>query len=625
MSSTAVAADVLAAQVTPPAWQRALLVVGLAWALVVVVPDFYRVAAPLATLGFYADNSGMIYQAPEGAELGGVIRPELNMGDHVVLSPGACWQPTSRRCRDYLGVFGGMGGLSYVLPETLVTLRIQPADGSRATDVTIAAQPKPLEPSARIFLGLCEVAAVIVLWLAFRLAWDAPSRMTVGFFLFAMWFNPGQYFALYAWLQQHPLLLLAQESLQAIAQGAGYAGFLIFALRFPHNRRAHRLRRMERAAVVLGVTLALLQLASFLNVFGVPTEIVTRFAILGGYAVASLAFVVVWLRLRYQSPLDYQRMRWVLWGCAIGIPTFVFADSNEATSLWARYIWSLPLFGGWQPEEWVFELAFLISGLLAIFICAAVRHRRIVNVNTELRATAASLVMLVVGVLIEVWVHDPVKVLLDAMHVPTGLNYYLAIVPLVACSAAVHRGAHTVDHLFNRGFFAATKALDEAAKTVAQAEEPLVDELLVQAPIDALDLASAAVLRAVNGVFSTVRASPEWDTKLLDLASPAKQGLVQQLRKGEMGLLSVPAQDVSDPDDAATPALALPVVLFGEQLYAVAAYGAHRNGAALDKLELDLLTKFVAQAVVSYERAEVRRLRAAGARDAVTSPPPRQP
>jgi hypothetical protein len=42
----------------------------------------------------------------------------------------------------------------------------------------------------------------------------------------------------------------------------------------------------------------------------------------------------------------------------------------------------------------------------------------------------------------------------------------------------------------------------------------------------------------------------------------------------------------------------------------VAAYGAHRNGAALDHLELKLLVHFIGQAAVGYERAEVRRLRA---------------
>lgn len=613
MPSTAPSPDVVATHPTPQVWQRALIALGLVWALLVVLPDFYRVTAPLATLGFQADNSGLIYQvgAPQVATATGSGAPALKPGDRIVLSPGPCWHPTSQRCRDYLAVFGGMAGLSYVRPGTRVTLTIQAADGALPTDVTVTAQPQDLDPATRIVLALCQIAAVIVLWRAFRLAWEAPSRMTIGFFLFAMWFNPGQYFVLYASLQQLPLLMLVQEALQAIAQGAGYAGFLVFALRFPHGRRAHRLRHMEHAAVILGLVLALLQLASFLNVFGVPTETVTRFAILGGYAVAIMAFIVVWVRLRYQSPLDYQRLRWVLWGCAIGMPAFIFADSNEATSLWARYLWNRGFLVGVQPDEWVFEFAFLISGVLTIFISAAVRHRRIVSVTPELRATIAAIVALVAGVLVEQSMHHPVTAALTLINVPKDAHVYLALVPLVVCSAAVHRGAHAIDHLFNRGFYAATHALDEAASKAMQAEEEAIDDLLVQAPTDALNLASAAVFREVEGAFRTVNASAKWDHQLLDLGAPQRGPLMEQLRKGEVGPLSVPAKGrLATSDGAAAPALALPVTTFGDRLHAVVAYGAHHNGAALDPLELKLLLRFIGQAAVGYERAEVRRLRA---------------
>ena len=594
-------------------WQRVLLLLGLTWALVVVVPDLYRLSAPLATLGFMADNSGLIYQvsAPASTAAGSAVASALRNNDVIVLSPGACWHPTSALCRNYLAVFGGMGGLSYVLPGTVITLTLLPDGGTKPIDVKVTALVKDLGPATKVLLALDEVAAVVVLWLAFRLAWDAPSRMTIGFFLFAMWFNPGQYFVLYAWLQTHPVLLLVQEVLQAIAQGAGYAGFLIFALRFPHDRRAHRLRRIEGVAILSGVVLALLQLASFLNVLGVPTEIITRAAILCGYAVAIAAFVIVRLRLRYQSPLDYQRMRWVLWGCAIGIPAFIFADSNEATSIWSRYVWDRGIFGGWQPDESVFELAFLLSGILAIFISAAVRHRRIVNVTPELRALAATVLALILGVIIEDRMHEPVTAALTGLHVPETLQFYLAIVPLVACSAAVHRSSHAVDHLFNRRFYHAVSALEVAAKAVAQAvDESSVDAVLVQAPCLALELASAAVFREADSAFRCVASSPEWDANMLDVEFPEQYAIIERLRKGEVVGLPVPlwaGLDVAD--DAVVPALAVPVI-FDDRLYSVAVYGAHRTGAALDRLEVDSLVKFAARAAIAYERLEMRWLRA---------------
>jgi hypothetical protein len=527
-----------------------------------------------------------------------------------VLSPGACWHPTSALCRNYLAVFGGMGGLTYVLPGTVITLTVLPVGTTSPIDVKVAAVVADLGPATKVLLALDEVAAVVVLWLAFRLAWDAPSRMTIGFFLFAMWFNPGQYFVLYAWLQTHPVLLLIQEAFQAIATGAGYAGFLVFALRFPHNRRAHRLRHIERVAILSGVVLALLQLASFLNVLGVPTETITRAAILCPYAVAIAAFVVVRLRLRYQSPLDYQRMRWVLWGCAIGIPAFIFADSNEATSMWTRYVWNRGIFGG-QPDESVFELAFLLSGILAIFICAAVRHRRIVNVTPELRALAATVLALILGVIIEDRMHEPIAAALTGLHVPETLHFYLAIVPLVACSAAVHRGSHTVDHLFNRRFYHAVSALDVAAKDVAEAaDESSVDRVLVQTPSLALELASAAVFREADSAFRCVASNPESDAKKLDVEFREQYAIIERLRKGEVVGLPVPLwAGLGVADDALVPALAVPVI-FDDRLYSVAVYGAHQTGAALDRLEVDLLVKFAARAAIAYERLEMRRLRA---------------
>jgi len=41
--------------------QRILLIVLLAWALVMIVPDLLRVVQPLGSFGFYADNDGLIY------------------------------------------------------------------------------------------------------------------------------------------------------------------------------------------------------------------------------------------------------------------------------------------------------------------------------------------------------------------------------------------------------------------------------------------------------------------------------------------------------------------------------------------------------------------------------------
>jgi hypothetical protein len=43
------------------AGQTILLLVLLAWALVMIVPDLWHVMQPLGSFGFYANNDGLIY------------------------------------------------------------------------------------------------------------------------------------------------------------------------------------------------------------------------------------------------------------------------------------------------------------------------------------------------------------------------------------------------------------------------------------------------------------------------------------------------------------------------------------------------------------------------------------
>jgi hypothetical protein len=576
-------------------WLKGLLILGLLWALLVIVPDFYRLYGQLGSFGFSADNSGVIY------EISG--QPGLENNDHIPLQPGACWNPLSPSCRDFLAVFGGMGGLSYVRDGTTITLPIMHIDG-RVENVTMSAQPAPLAPTARFWLALDETFGVIVIWLAFKLVWDRPSRMTLGFFLFAMWFNPGQYFTFYAWLQGHPIWLLIEEALQAIAQGAGYAGFVIFALRFPHDRTEPNLRGVERIAVALGGISAFLQLASFANAFGVPTELVTRCAILGGYAVALCAFFIVLYRMKHQSPIDYQRMRWVLWGCAIGLPAFIFADSNEATSLWARNVWNRGFWGGWRPGESVLEFGYLLCGILAVFIWTAVRHPRILNVTPELRALTVSGVFFVLGYALEDSVRGPMTTIFNSFGIPELVQFFASIVPLGLLGLVVHRVTRTAGHFFNLSFEQASTRLEELgkeAKRFATIEE--IDWTLLNGPYEALQLASAAVFREAKGVFRLVSASKSWDNlNLSQLDSAMLKRLTDNLARGDTVALRVPIQnDDTISTEITAPALAVPVV-FADELYAVAMYGPHATGSDFDRLEAKKLENFAQQIALGYER-----------------------
>src|SRR6185503_16098007 len=72
-------------------WQKALLILGLVWALLVVVPDVYRLYGQLATFGFTVDNDGLVYdvssEPASTVTIPGEQEPGLKEGDRIVLTP----------------------------------------------------------------------------------------------------------------------------------------------------------------------------------------------------------------------------------------------------------------------------------------------------------------------------------------------------------------------------------------------------------------------------------------------------------------------------------------------------------------------------------------------------------
>src|SRR5215831_7437605 len=254
---------------------RALLVVLSVWAMLMIAPDFYRVFTSLGSYGLAANNDGVIFDvlgpfrtpAESPAAAAGIA-----LGDRVDLEAMRCVSLDSTRCRSLLSLLGGLGGRQVVLPESEVELVIAPAGGGATRVVRLqAARPAHGWGDGLVLLADTVVGLIVIL-AAFRLVWIRPGVMTWGFFLYVVWFNPGQTFAYYALLQGSPLAIFVQEIAESLAQGASYAGLLLFALRFPTDTPDPRWGRFEWVAVVIGAVVALLWLASFANAFGVRTE-----------------------------------------------------------------------------------------------------------------------------------------------------------------------------------------------------------------------------------------------------------------------------------------------------------------------------------------------------------------
>jgi hypothetical protein len=205
-------------------WAKVVLGCLTLWALVVILPDFGRVFDQSFNnkLPFEADNDGALTDSAASASLGGC--------QAIDLQRNYC----GGRMSDLLAVFGGMGGTQYVwrdlksvslyfrctgAPPTppqeaaaaqiahpytpLHVLCAQPTGPARAASQlrTVATKVDPLSLVARAMLLAAQASAVLFIVLAFWLVLSRPSPATWGFFFYAIWFNPGQYYVFYAWLQ----------------------------------------------------------------------------------------------------------------------------------------------------------------------------------------------------------------------------------------------------------------------------------------------------------------------------------------------------------------------------------------------------------------------------------------
>ena len=208
--------------------QRLLLIVLLAWALAMIVPDVLRVVQPLGSFGFYVDNDGVIYDITgpfDEEQQSPAWNAGIREGDKLALSKLRCFPYDPTTCGNALMV---LGGHQYVLKGQQATFNLKAAGDRPARQITLIAAQVPANPFERFIVLMDQIAGILVVVAAAWLVWTRPGRMSWGFFLYVMWFNPGQV-----------LRLLRAPGAMAV----GHA-------RAEHRRRHRRSRRLYRAPPV---------------------------------------------------------------------------------------------------------------------------------------------------------------------------------------------------------------------------------------------------------------------------------------------------------------------------------------------------------------------------------------
>jgi hypothetical protein len=581
---------------------RAVLVLLTVYALAMVAPDLVRVVRPLGSFGLATNGDGLIYdvQGPfESEQDSPAWRAGLRVGDRLDLRAMRCAPVDTIVCASMLSQWGGV---NYVMPGRAATLFVAATGERPAREVRLTAQPRPGNRLLDLVTVLDTIAGILVVLGAAWLVWTRPGLMTWGFFVYVIQFNPGQAFQFWAWLQLWPPALLAQDVVFLMMQAAAYAGLLLFALRAPVDRTEGRWRTIERALPALAIVFLAVALASIGTVFGRPAEIWARSLYFIGFAVSAGALVILFGRRRDLSPRDYQRIRWVIWGCLIGLPAYLLAELSQETSMFGG------LLGERQTPEEVAGALSLVNGVLCLFVVEAVRRPTVVNVWIPLRRATVFGLLLSLPVL---FLHKQIETIDEYIHMPYWA--WLAVASaLVYLIARGHEFAtELVNRLFDRQFIRAERDLGAVGKTVEHSDSLAeIERLLVNEPMRSLRLASAAVFREQDGVFRR-RLSAGWDAGHADTLASDHPLLSARFDRKPYPVNARDVDPASHPElprDLARPVLVAPIGN-RRRCYAVLLYGAHEVGTDLDSSERHLLGGLIREAETAYAQVESETLR----------------
>jgi hypothetical protein len=581
---------------------RVALVLLTLYALAMVAPDFLRVARPLGSFGLAADGDGLIYdvQGPFAAEEDSPAwRAGLRRGDQLDLAAMRCIPLDTNVCASLLSLWAGV---NYVVPGRDATLVIAATDARSARQVTLVAEQRPTNRLLEVVVILETIAGILVVLGAAWLVWTRPGAMTWGFFVYVIQFNPGQAFQFYAWLQLLPRALLVQDVVAVVMQAAAYVGLMLFALRAPVDRTEDRWLLVERALPALAILFLAPTLAGLGTVFGFRAEIWMRSSFLIGFAVSASALAILLGRRRDLSPRDYQRIRWVIWGCLIGLPAYLLAQLAQETSLLDG------LLGERALSDEVAGLLYLINGVQCLFVAEAVRRPTVINVWIPLRRATILGLLLSVPVL---FLHKQIETIDEYIHMPDWAWVLVASGLVYALARAHEFTTELADRLFDREFIHAERRLKEVGETIHHAMSLAeIERLLVEEPVRSLKLASAALFREEGGAFRR-RADAGWDADdaaTLSTDEPLLAARFERSPYAPDAAGAVQAADARLPGDLKRPILAVPVGN-RRRCYALLLYGAHENGTDLDGPERRLLGGLAHDAEMAYAQIESETLR----------------
>ena len=345
-----------------------------------------------------------------------------------------------------------------------------------------------------------------------------------------------------------------------------------------------------------------LQLASFLNVFGIGTELITRISYIAGWSVdAAVLFYILPAVLLDQPPEEKARTKWLLTGCVIGLSSFIFADFNEATTM-------SPFNLSETTNQWLY----FVNVITLAVVLYTVRHHRVVNVGFTLTRGIERVGMWAMVTGLGAFLIHRIDEQLGSEFHWDEIAVSLALVGVTLAWERVQE--FTIELLDYVLFPRFRKALEElralghrlgSIKSVVHLERSLIER-----PAHALHISSAAVFRHHrSGVFRRY-SSTGWPPRTLSEFEPTGSLVTDYLKDDEHPVRLRNARWATSPlpEGVGLPTVAVPIRAFG-RLHAVVLYGAHTKGDDLNGEEIEVLEALARSAALAYESVESGALR----------------
>jgi hypothetical protein len=472
------------------------------------------------------------------------------------------------------------------------TSTFEHAGVSRTVRLTAAAEPD-FGLWQRIGGVLAYLPPTVFLVVAFLLVFLQPSVMSWSLYVFAIgYFGTGPVFAYWSHVLS-PGPYMALTFLLSTAFGAwSVLPLLPFVLRFPTGDLRGWQKRIDPLIwILLGLTYVVyvVEWRIYAATESLPAWDVATSAVipLGGFLLAGL---ILAKKLATAAPSIRQRSGFLAIGTLASFVAYA-----------VYFVPGIPFAVG--------QVAGFAVVLMPICIAYAVFRLRVLDVNFVLnRALVYGVLSLSVIAFVSIldWFFSRV--------VAFGrLAIGLELLATIAIGVLLDRINHAVEAFVEAVFFRHRRLAEQMLRRAASAlpyatDESAIVDGLVQVPVDALELAAAALYRrdAEGARFEGVATARQ--THIAPAGFDANDLLVRMLLADETYVWLNDVRSHLDPESAKIYTLAVPVSVRHE-LVSFTLYGAHANGAELDPEEVGLLEELAREAARAYDHVEAERVR----------------